>query len=71
MKRLDRLASVYSIGDALPIREVLRRTRQEADLQAFANIAASSPAVATGKAEVLCGATSGNKNPRFPGIFFL
>jgi hypothetical protein len=44
---------------------------KEPDLQVFSNITASFESGRDGKAEVLSGAVTDNKNPRFAGIAFV
>ena len=57
--------------DTLLAKEVLRPAAQESHLQAFFAGATTSGSWSRGTMEVLRGALSDNKNPRFTGIFSL
>jgi hypothetical protein len=55
--------------ESLPLREVLRRTGARVEFAGICEYRGEFESGRDGKAEVLCGAPSDNKNPRFTGIF--
>jgi hypothetical protein len=66
-----RASSTTINAASLRLREVLRRAAQHVDLQALFVRRDELGSGPDGTAEVLSGAASDNKNPRFPGISFL